>query len=482
MKFLQGLLKKLAKWLGLSIQGEGERTEGKHSDYSEKLNGLSVVDIVSLSIVPLTTEYFQWRITGESKKAEYLKNLAESFVNNTLVKSVETCLNTGDVLAVPIQSHGKIITQLVDNNSYTIIDSAGDELYEIQFVIDTYKGNNSTQYVLLEDITYDPQTKANIYSLYVAVNGTISTNLSQVKKWADYDQQWIIPNVDKMLIGRMKCPTVDPANINNVKGIPLCAGAGTAIESIKELYKQEMNEFIAAEKMIFADKSLFVNRVETDENGEIISKTPVLPKGKQRVFQAVNVGGMDNEGLIQEYSPDIRSEQYSSGIDQMLKLLEKSIGVSNGALSEADATYQNVDNVRKANQKTNSIILSIRRAADTMLSDLLYAWSMLCNYYLLVPMGDFDEIHDWSDEWITSAEFKQQQLLAGVNIGAISVAEYRQWVTEDSLEDAEKAVAKIAADRDFTYDLLADTKQEEQNEQGNKQPQEDENKDEEFTN
>ena len=440
MGLIKGLLQKFAKWLGVTVQGTDN--PGAGNDYADKGNGLSIADNVSQAITPLVCWDYKWQVRGESRRAKLLDSYTTRFVDTQLVKTVHTCLNTGDVIAIPIMTHGKIITQLLDANGFNIIDAAGDELYEIQFVLDTFEQSYHT-YHLLEDIKYDIVSKTCIYRLFVEKDGNISTNLSQVAKWSGYQQEWTIPNVERMLIGRMKSPTINPSNINNVKGVPLCFGAGDAISELKKLYTQIGYEFDSSEKFLMVDKVLL--KTNEDDSGNK-SGTPVLPAGRNRLYQSVNAGGTSNEGLIQEFAPEIRASAYKTGIEQQERLLEQSIGVNNGLISDSTTNYENVDNVRKSMQQTNSLIAAIRKQADSMMRDLLYAWDKLLNYYNITPMGDFDEIHDWSDEYITTFDSKRQQLLDGVNIGAISRAEYRQWVTGDSIEDAERIVAEINDD------------------------------------
>ena len=267
MGVIKSILAKLAQWLGLTIQEE-YTPKGNNLDYEQKSSGLSIVDNVSQCLTPMVCQGYKWQIYGETRRARELEKLATQFVQTQLIKSVQISLDTGDLIAVPIMTHNQIITQLIDSDNFNIIDCAGNTLYEIQFALDTYQSNYD-KYVLLEDIKYDIETRNCIYNLYVAKNGTITKDLSQVSKWADYEQTWSIPNVDKMLIGRMKCPSVNPSNINNIKGVPLCFGAGQAIGELKKLYEQLSNEFTQGEKMIFADKRLFTKQKITN-NGERI--------------------------------------------------------------------------------------------------------------------------------------------------------------------------------------------------------------------
>lgn len=436
--YIRSILAKLADWLGLKVQGE--TPVSYESDVYDKQLGLSIVDNISSNITPMVVMDYKWEVRGDSERAVYLDGMAERFVNKTLAKSVQTCLNTGEALIVPAYSHGKIVNQLIDSFSYNIIEAVGDELIEIQFVLDLHE-TKEHKYALLEDIRYDASIQSCIYTLYIAVDGVISQEFSRVPKWAAYSEQpwWIVPNVDRLLVGRMKSPFIDPACLNSVKGVPLCLGAGQAINELRKLYGQVSFEFDASEKMIMADKTLFEKDPST---GQIR-----LPRGKGRIYQPVTSGSLEGSGMMKEYSPSIRVGEYESGIDIQNRLVEQSIGANGGLLSKSSINYENVDNVRKGQLRTNALIANIRTAADEMMTDLIYAWDKLLNYYIReigVQYGGWEDVHAWSDEFITTFDSKMNQLLNGIQIGAISKAEYRQWVMGGSIEDAERDVIEIA--------------------------------------
>ena len=96
----------------------------------------------------------------------------------------------------------------------------------------------------------------------------------------------------------MRSRVIDPADLNAVKGAPICFGASEPIREIRYLLDQMHNEFGFSEKAILASKRLFVKEWE---NGNQVIR---LPKGKDRLFMALADSG--GEPKIEEWAPDIR--------------------------------------------------------------------------------------------------------------------------------------------------------------------------------
>lgn len=435
--YFRRVLDRLAEMLGYKAQAEAP-SETTLDLYDRC--GISIADTISKSLVPMITQDFDWQVRGESYRAAYLDALTTRFVNGKLDKAVQTALNTGECLAVPrfttstrlLGARGDVTTYLVDANGYRILRCEDDTLLDIVIALDVYRTTHR-EYILLERIRYDADLRECFYSLYVAVDGRISRDIGMIDQWADYELDWSVRGVDKILVARLKAPFVDPKNINNIKGIPLCAGADYAIRGLKEIYDQTGFEFEAKEPMIFLDDQLLM-----DDNGAVR-----VPRGRQRYINPVRITGESAEDMVREYSPEIRSGSYQEGISIYNRLIEQNIGVNRGILSENDSQYENVDNVRRGNQRTWALIESIRTAADEFLYQMMYCYEVICEVERVTPYGTYEVYHKWSSEYKESKGDQMQVLLSGINVGAISSAEYRQFVTGESIEECRRAVDEI---------------------------------------
>jgi hypothetical protein len=206
------------------------------------------------------------------------------------------------------------------------------------------------------------------------------------------------------------------------------------------------NEFGLSEKAIIADKSMFSKEFRRDQNGDIVASKLTMPKGRERLFMDVRGDLRGNGNLISEWAPTIQLQPYVDALEKQYQEVEKAVGVSSGILSNLnEASYQNVDNVRKATVKTQSFIETARGVAESYLDDMVYAWDVLASYYGIVPVGPYDVEYKWSDEYINTFADQQSAILAGNAIGATDAVDYRMMVMGESPEVARQRVAEIAA-------------------------------------
>lgn len=454
MGVIDSLLNTIANRLSLTIQGT--TPQQAHRDYHQKGTGYSVEAEISEALADLMLMMSSMPISGESERAKWLDDLADVFFRDQAKAVVSSAFLTGDCLVVPSWNGRNMQNVMVSSDDFDILATQGNEITAAAYLIDTATKNN-TEYRLLQAIELVPytaqdgtETYANRYRMFIARNQSITNiPISEFPQWERlYTPEWYIPNVDRLLIGRFKSFTVDPLNLNSVKGVPICYGASDPIREIHYLLDQMHNDFAMSEKAIIADKRLFKKEWRNGES-EI-----VLPRGRERLFMAIS--GKSNDDMpIKDWAPEIRYQEYLGALDKQEQLVERAVGVSTGIISNVnDQNYQNVDNVRKSQQKTMGFINTARREAEKCLLDLVYAWDVLANYYGIVPMGNYDVNFDWSDEYIETFGDRQNAILAGEAIGATDAVDYRMFVMDESPETAKQRVEEIRAQKLENRDMF----------------------------
>lgn len=420
----------------------------RYRDYFRKGESFSVECEISEALADLMLLQSSMPISGNTERALWLDDVSDHFFRNKAKTAVCTAFETGDCLIIPSWTGRNIQNVIVGADDFEVLEAVGDEVTAVAYVLDRATKNNQ-EYILLQAIELveytaqdGSQSYANRYRIYVTRNGSIVKNgLSLFEQWQGLTTEWYIPNVEKLLIGRYRSFTQNPTDINAIKGAPICYGASDAIAEIHYLLDQMHTEFGKSEKAIMADKRLF----KKEWSGG--NMKTVLPRGRERLF--MDIGGASNDFPIKEWAPDIRYQAYLDDIDKQEKLVERAVGVSSGIISTPeDISYQNVDNVRKSQQKTMGFISSARRQGESCLMGLVYAWNILANYYGINPIGDYDVNFDWSNEYIETFADRQNAILAGAAIGATDAVDYRMFVMEESPETAQNRVAEIKAAQD----------------------------------
>lgn len=449
------VLDRLAAALGKRIQGYEQHAA--YRDSGRKGTDYSVESMVCESLANLMVLEYSMPIEGGSARARMLDEVSDAFVRDTLCNAVAMGFLTGDSITVPSWNGRTMDNVLVDAGSFAILGANGHEVTSMIYVVDEKQIKHGSRYTLLRLIELVPytaqdgtQTYANRYKTFIAKDGTITDiPLSEFPDWAAAnEEEWVIPNVNRLLIGRYRSFALNPLRPNAQKGTPICFGASAPIREIHYLTQQMHEEFGLSEKAIIADKTLFKKELRRDSEGNVVSQKLVLPKGRERLFMDVGNRGGSGSPLIQEWAPTIQLQPYIDALEKQYQEVEKCVGVSSGILSNLnDQSYQNVDNVRKSTIKTQSFVNTAREVCESYLSDMVYAWNAIMNFYGVTPVGDYHVEYKWSDEYINTFSDQQNAILAGEAIGATDAVDYRVFVMGESPEVAKERVAQIKAEK-----------------------------------
>ena len=433
MDFIEGMLTALedvAKKVSKRSAQRGRRSQ-RVTDWTKQSDTFSIEGSVADTLTNLACWGAEITVSGESDRARQMAAAARNFMRGDLEKAMSLAFVSGDCLVVPVWTGKGFRNVVISRPNFVIGSTMAGEPVSAAYIIDERK-EDLTTYQLIQVISLEDEGCR--YSTRLVKNGGIYKDWSKFPEWQIYEREWMVPNVDRLLVGRYKCFQVDKSHPNNAYGVPLCYGASQHIKEIHYLLDQLHNEFELSEKAVFASKSMFVK----DSKGQL-----TLPRSKERMFMLTRGGSVDSES-IQTYSPTIQAQPYIDALDLAKKELEKCIGVDSGIISNPpDSNYQNVDSVRKSTRNTQAFIERARDEADKLIDEMVYAWDMLLNYYGQ-PTGTYTHTHSWSDDYIETMNDTREAIVAGYSIGATDAFDYRTKVLGESPEIAKIRLQEIA--------------------------------------
>lgn len=433
MGFWRGLTKELAERItGKTVVEDPYRR--KRGDIYH--SGFSVEAAVSDTLANLTCSGFLLTIDGENERACLMRDVSQDFAQYVLTDMMSIGFETGDCLVVPTWDGDKFTNSLVGRGNFHILSIEHGQVRSVAFVVDEFKtGANHYRLVQVMSLEDNNGKDGCHYTLHKIKNDS-PTN-EKMSEWDEYNADWWVRDVDRLLLGRYKSPIRDKRNPNAVYGIPICHNASQPIEEIHYLIDQLHNEFELSEKAVVAPKAMF----EKDQHGHLN-----LPRGRDRLFMATRGGSVD-ANAIQEWAPTIQVMPYIEALEVQKRQVEKLIGVDDGIISNPNMTnYANVDHVRKSMRNTQAFIDRARGVADQTIDDLIYSWDVLLNHYGL-PTGTYTRDRDWSDEYIETYSDKRDALVAGYQIGATDALDFRLFALSEAPEVAQQRVAEIQAQR-----------------------------------
>ena len=132
--------------------------------------------------------------------------------------------------------------------------------------------------------------------------------------------------------------------------------------------------------------------------------------------------------MFDDYTPTIRQEDFSKGLDEYKRLIEFQTCLAYGDISNPQSVEKTAQEVRAAKKRKYNMVNAIQRNLRDCLDDLCYALA----FYNAMTKSGYDFVCDFKDSILTDEETERKQDLQDVAAGAMPLWEYRaKWYNED---------------------------------------------------
>ncbi|MCL2772342.1 MAG: hypothetical protein FWD71_03240 [Oscillospiraceae bacterium] len=379
-------------------------------------------------------------------------NSGDDFVNES-VKSCFSNINLiaarvfgiGGVVLKPYVYNGKIYTDILPQNRFFVIEQHGEVVTKAGFIADVMvdKNDKKKKYMRIE---YHSLGDDGIY----AIENKIVYDGDEIaladSPWRDMPSVVRISNIDKMLFAFIKCPTDNKKDVgnNSIYGVPVTYGQDKIIKMILDLLNEIPDEYKNKKAFIGADDLLFDRNSKLPENG------------LYRLFRAG--GAIDQQSFWEVFSPEIRQTSYFQGLDYLFGLLEKSICVNKGMLTDLNVSNATATAIKRSTLDTFSTVNAMRRNIEKAFEHLVYAYGVIADVCGLIPQSvrvaemshdsmnaEYKVKFDWDYRLLEDTSETWKQLLEGYNIGAASLEELRMYLFNEDRNSA-KAVSTETSD------------------------------------
>ena len=352
---------------------------------------------------------------------------------------VAQALGKGGKVLVPYVANGKAYVDAVDQSRMMISATNGDEITSASILADI--GNvNGVVYYRFADYTLADGVHTIRNRATTASGGEVELNT--VPEWAMIEPEIVISGVDHILFGYLKCPQ-DSRKDKQIRGVPITYGSEEIIQDIYECLDDMKREYRLKRPFVGADERMFGKGNQLPENG---------------LFKKFNTsGGLKDGEFWQIFDPAIRDSSYLARFQQLCGMLESSVGVSPGILTEPRTANATATEIKSANAATFAMVDSIRENVETAFAQLAYALDVLAEFYGATPagaMGDWQIVWDWDMSMMESSTETFNQLSELESRGLILPERLVAWTTGMSMEDAKAEVESAQALQPKTVDVL----------------------------
>lgn len=373
----------------------------------------------------------------DSRRTEWISSgLGQVWESNKVV--VSQALGKGGKVLVPYVQNGQPYVDIIDQSRMVITAMRGKEITGATLLADIANVNGKIYY-RFADYSLEGDTHTIINRATDDRGGVVE--MSAVPEWENIQPDMVLNGVDHILFGYLKCPT-DSREDKQIMGVPITYGSEEVVRDLHTCLADIRREYYLKKPFVGADDRLFGKDSNLPENG---------------LFKKFQRGGLKDGQFWEIFDPAIRDSAYSTRFQQLCGLLESSVGVSPGILTEPRTANATATEIRAANAATFAMVDAIRKNIATAFDQLAYALDVLAEFYRATPagsMGDWQIIWDWDVSMVESSTETFSQLSELESRGLILPERLVAWTTGMSIEDAKAEVAAAKELQNKTVDTL----------------------------
>lgn len=402
---------------------------GKMPWLNEEVKSLHVAKTICEKVAKAVTIELKTKVDDKE-----INKIYQRFIKNIRINT-EYALGKGGIFFKPFYSNGKIKVSCIQADKFipTKFDSTGELLGAI-FIDQITKGKDvytRLEYQELEDTVLIIKNKAYKTTVH---NSSVLGNqiaLSQVREWADIQEETEINNINRLLGGYFRIPIANPIDNTSPVGVAIFANAIDTLKEIDKQFSRTLWEYEGSELAIDVDETAF----KKDKDGN-----DILPKGKKRLYRKIDFG---DEKTWNVFSPAIRDTSLFNGLNELLRQCESQCGLAFGTISKIENIEKTATEIKSSKQDYYVTVSDIQGALQSALEDLIYSIDVLMSLYGIKHKVDADVSFDWDDSILVDSEKKQSQALVEKNAGLIDDIEYFVQTRDYSEEEATEYVNKM---------------------------------------
>ena len=409
------------------LDSTAQNKSKRHKEEYEQMERINFTSIFANSLakkaVSDSTMAVKDSAGKDSRRSEWISDgLLKVWGKNKVV--VSQALGKGGKVLVPYVQNGRPYVDVIDQSRMAITAIRGDEITGATLMADIGKVDGKVYYRFAD---YELVGNTHTIRNRATTDRGGAVELSIVPEWEGILPEITINGVEHILFGYLKCPT-DSREDKQIMGVPITFGAEETIRDLHDCLNDMRREYRLKQPFVGADDRLFGKDSKLPDNG---------------LFKKFSQSGLKEGSFWEVFDPAIRDSSYLARFQQLCGLLESSVGVSPGILTEPRTANATATEIRSANAATFAMVDAIRENIETAFRQTAYALDVLAEFYSATPagaMGDWQIIWDWDMSMTEASSETFNQLSELESRGLILPERLVSWVTGMNLEEAKAEV------------------------------------------
>ena len=411
---------------------EEQAAEARHQRAYEDAAGFNVTALVAGKVANIVCGDSTIEVIGEGKRAEYMREAMER-VCNQLHTIAARALGTGGVWLVPYNVGGNVYVDVIEQPRFFVVKQRGTVPVQAQYVAEsrTIGYHDYARFVsctLLDDKQYVIEHRATRDGVPIA--------LSEVDEWAEITSPTTFEHVEQMLLAFIPCPTDERGSLQALRGVPLTYGQDELVAMMNTILRQIPDEYRLKKAFVGASSLLFDGKGRLPDDG---------------LYKTFEVDTQIGDAPFWEvFSPEIRHTAYFAGLDYLMGLLEKSIGLNKGVLTDLDTVDATATAIKRSTFDTFNVVDAMRRNLEIGLHQIAYAIDVFATGSGVMPKGNgkagYELAFEWSYGLLENTQETWSQYMGALSAGVLRPEEVRAWLLDISEEEALEGLPQLLDD------------------------------------
>lgn len=331
-----------------------------------------------------------------------------SFILKPLGNGTAEYVTADKFIPIKFDDNGKPI-----DVGFLTVKRAGDQSYFTRFERHYLSNGNLT----IETRCFHSQSENEI---------GLSCSLEEVEEWAKINPGPLTYlGMDKMDFGYYRNPLINKVDGSKC-GVSIYESATDLIRKADIQAARLDWEYESGERAIHVDS----RALRKDKNGRV-----GMAKLKERLYRGLDLEDGKDRELLKEYSPQMRDEAFSRGLEKYYRNIEFAVGLAYGDLSDVQFTEKTATEIKTAKARKYNRVTAIQENLAECLEDFAAGLA----FYSSMLRSGYEFSCKFNDSILTDEETERQQDRQDVSMGAMQLWEYRmKWYNED------EATAKAA--------------------------------------
>lgn len=208
--------------------------------------------------------------------------------------------------------------------------------------------------------------------------------LAKIPRWANLLPEVPILDLPKPLFGYFRMPNANNVDIDSPLGVSIYSKAVESLQDFDMWYSKWKREGKLSDKFLFVDEAAMLKPGATGANKAVpVNPLPELIKGLKFGNQASK--------CVEEFTPEIRVEEYKLAMQTQLDLISVQCGFSAGYFAfDAKTGAVTAAQIHSEDQRTNSTCTDIQQNYKLAIEGLIYAMEVIHTLYEYTPDGEVD--------------------------------------------------------------------------------------------